>query len=146
MLEKLIQKKRDAAKYYQSAMSSYTIDEGRLISQEDKEFLDNILKIIDSNISDPGLTAPKIAEILCISTRGMYRRLEKITSKKLQRIIQEMRMGMALNMISSSNMTIEEIMFKVGYDSRTTFYRNFKEIHGMTPGEYRKTKQDKKLL
>lgn len=146
MLEKLIQKKRDAARYYKSAMSSYTIDEGKIISQEDKEFLDNILKIIDNNISDPDLTAPMIADSLCISTRVMYRRLEKITSKKLQRIIQEMRMGIALHLISTTNMTIEEIMFKVGYDSRTTFYRNFKEIHGITPGEYRKKNQEKKLL
>ena len=127
-------------------MSSYTIDEGKIISQEDKEFLDNILKIIDNNISDPDLTAPMIADSLCISTRVMYRRLEKITSKKLQRIIQEMRMGIALHLISTTNMTIEEIMFKVGYDSRTTFYRNFKEIHGITPGEYRKKNQEKKLL
>lgn len=142
MLDRHIQKKQNAAKYYKSSMSSYTIDDGKLISQEDKEFLGLILKTIDQNISNPALCASTIAENLCMSTRVMYRRLERITDKKLQHIIQEIRINMAQSLILSSNMTMDEIMFKVGYESRTTFYRNFKEIHGVTPGEFRKRRRE----
>jgi AraC-like DNA-binding protein len=28
-------------------------------------------------------------------------------------------------------------MYKVGYDNRSTFYRNFKDIYDKTPREYR---------
>ena len=142
MLDKRIQKKKSTANYYKSAMSDYTIDDGKLISQEDKEFLGMILKAIDQNISNPTLSASLIAENICMSTRVMYRRLEKITDKKLQHIIQEIRINLAQSLIQSSNMTMDEIMFKVGYESRATFYRNFKEIHGVTPGEFRKKRRE----
>ena len=78
-----------------------------------------------------------IADLVGISTRGMYRRMESITSKKLHQIIRERRMEMAVNLLSSSKLTIDEIMYKVGYENRSTFYRNFKEIFEKTPKEYR---------
>lgn len=78
-----------------------------------------------------------IADMLGTSTRVMYRKLENITDQKLHQIIRETRMSMAVSLLSSSKLTIDEIMYKVGYDNRSTFYRNFKEIYGKTPREYR---------
>ena len=42
-----------------------------------------------------------------------------------------------MKQIFKKGMTVEEIMFKVGYDNRSTFYTNFKETYGCTPKEYR---------
>ena len=50
-------------------------------------------------------------------------------------------MKAAAEMLSSSETLIDEIMVKVGYDNRGTFYKNFKEIYGLTPKEYRKQAQ-----
>ena len=136
-LEKLLQKQKSTAEYYKSHMSTFTLNEGKIIHQEDKDFIDKVFKTIDRNISNPELTAPMIADMLGTSTRVMYRKLENITDKKLHQIIRETRMSMAVSLLSSSKLTIDEIMYKVGYDNRSTFYRNFKEIYGKTPREYR---------
>ena len=136
-LEKLQQKQKSVSEYYKSPRSSFTIDEGKVIHQEDKEFIANILKAIEENISNPDLTAPVIADQIGISTRVMYRRMENITDKKLHQIIRETRMTMAATLLSSSKLNIDEIMYTVGYDNRSTFYRNFKDIYGKTPREYR---------
>ena len=136
-LEKLLLKKRDTAEYYKSPMSKFVINEGKVIHQADKEFIDKVLQIIDQNISNPDLTAQTIAEALGTSTRVMYRRLENITNKKLQQMIRETRMNIAVSLLASTKLTIDEIMYKVGYDNRSTFYRSFKTIYGKTPKEYR---------
>ena len=136
-LEQRIQKQKSTAEYYRSPISTYTINEGKYIHLEDKEFFDKVLKTINDNISNPDLTAPMIAELLGTSTRVMYRKLESITDKKLHQILRETRMNMAVSLLASSKHTIDEIMYKVGYDNRSTFHRNFKEIYGMTPREYR---------
>jgi AraC-like DNA-binding protein len=52
-------------------------------------------------------------------------------------MIKESRIDMATKLLYSSKLTIDEIMYRVGYDNRSTFYRNFKEAKGMTPKEYR---------
>ncbi len=136
-LEKLLQKQKETAEYYKQHISTFTLNEGKIIHQEDKDFIDKVFKVIDQNISNPELTAPMIAEMLGISTRVMYRKLESIIDKKLHQIIRENRMSIAVSLLSSSKLTIDEIMYKVGYDNRSTFYRNFKEIYGKTPREYR---------
>ena len=48
-----------------------------------------------------------------------------------------MRMQMAKKLLVETTSTIDEIMYKVGYDNRSTFYKNFKEYYGVTPKEYR---------
>jgi AraC-like DNA-binding protein len=136
-LEKLQQKQKNVSEYYKSPRGTFTIDEGKVIHNEDKDFMDKILKTIEENISNPELTAPMIADLVGISTRVMYRRMESITEKKLHQIIREARMSMAVTLLSSSKLNIDEIMYKVGYDNRSTFYRNFKDIYGKTPREYR---------
>jgi AraC-like DNA-binding protein len=136
-LEKLQQKQRNVSEYYKSPRSTFIIDEGKVLHSEDKEFMDKIFKTIEENISNPELTAPMIADLVGMSTRVMYRRMESITEKKLHQIIREARMTMAVKLLSSSKLNIDEIMYKVGYDNRSTFYRNFKDIYGKTPREYR---------
>lgn len=136
-LEKMLQKKKNTAEYYGSPMSKFVVSEGKIIHQEDKEFFDKVLQIIERNISNPDLTAKVIADALGTSTRVMYRRLESITDRKLHQMIRDARIDIAVSLLSSSKHTIDEIMYKVGYDSRSTFYRSFKAICGKTPKEYR---------
>ena len=69
--------------------------------------------------------------------------LSLIPDKTLHQIIKEARIELAAKLLTSSKLTIDEIMFKVGYENRSTFHRNFKEAKGMTPKEYRQRAQDK---
>lgn len=136
-LEKIINKREKIAEYYKSPEHAYIIDEGKIIHKEDKDFINRIIKIIEDNISNPDLSTAVIAKEMNISTRVLYRRLEGITVKKLHDIIKELRMKHATNLLSSSKLTIDEIMYRVGHDNRSTFYRNFKSEYGLTPKEYR---------
>ena len=99
--------------------------------------MNNLFKIIDDNLSNPELSAAMIAEKLDMGARVLYRKLAEITDKSLHQIIKESRMEMATKLLYSSKLTIDEIMYRVGYDNRSTFYRNFKEAKGMAPKEYR---------
>ena len=141
-LEKMLNIRESIAEYYKSPISAYTIDSGKILHQDDRAFLNKVMDIINDNISNPDLTAVKIASELGMSIRVMYRRLEGITDRKLHHIIRKSRMELAVNLLSSSKLTIDEIMYKVGYDNRSTFYRNFKEAKGMTPKEYREKVKD----
>lgn len=136
-LEEILNKRESIAEYYKSPISTFVAHEGKIIHKDDKVFMDRIFKIIEGNISNSELSARMIAEQLGISTRVMYRKLESITDQKLLHIIKDIRMSMATKLLSSSKLTIDEIMYRVGYDNRSTFYRNFKESYGITPKDYR---------
>ncbi len=136
-LETMLSKRKRIAEYYKSSISTYVLEEGKLLHQDDKVFLDNMINIINENISDPRLSAAMIADKLGISIRVMYRKLENLTSRNLHQIIRDTRMKVAANLLAKSKDTIDEIMYKIGYENRSTFYMNFKNSYKMTPKEYR---------
>lgn len=113
------------------------LEQRRLHEQVDQEFLEKLHKVINENLSDPALSVSFLIDRMCMSRRALYRKLESVPDLKPQQLIKKARMQAAAEMLQSTIMTVEEIMFKVGYDNRSTFYTNFKETYGCTPKEYR---------
>ena len=141
-LEKMLNKRESMAEYYKSPISTYVMNEGKIIHRDDRELMNSIFRIIDENLSNPELSATMIAARMDLGARVLYRRLAEITDKTLHQMIKESRIEMATKLLYSSRHTIDEIMYRVGYDNRSTFYRNFKEAKGMTPKEYRESIKD----
>ena len=120
------------------------LEERRLQEAVDPEFLEKVLQVINDNISDPALSVSFIIDKMCISRRALYRKLENVPDLKPQQLIKKARMKATAEMLTSTGLTVEEIMFKVGYDNRSTFYTNFKETYGCTPKEYREKEKHTK--
>lgn len=144
-LENMLNKRESMAEYCKSPISTYVVNDGKILHRDDKEFMNSIFRIIDENLSSPELSATMIAAKLGLGVRVMYRRLAGITDKSLHQMIKESRMEMATKLLYSSKLTIDEIMYHVGYDNRSTFYRNFREAKGMTPKDYRDGVKDNVL-
>lgn len=142
-LERMLNKRASTAEYYNSAVSAYVMNEGKILHRDEQDFINKILKFIEENLSNPNLNITMMSQTMGISERGIYRRFEDATDKTLHQIIKEARIELAAKLLTSSKLTIDEIMFKVGYENRSTFHRNFKEAKGMTPKEYRQRAQDK---
>lgn len=54
------------------------------------------------------------------------------------RLLHEIRIYHACSMLLTTDLPVNEIGFRVGFDSLETFYRVFKELKSITPREYRK--------
>jgi AraC-like DNA-binding protein len=80
-----------------------------------------------------------LARRLNMSTRTLRRHLsaEGISYKALQN---ESRKNKALELITSTNMSIENIATELGYKDVANFYHAFKLWTGTTPSNYRKSK------
>lgn len=50
------------------------------------------------------------------------------------------RMTVAANLLSTTDLSIEEVAYKVGYNYSANFSKMFKKIYGKTPLQFRKTK------
>ena len=96
-------------------------------------------------IAEIGVNFYDTAKELGISIRVMYRKLENIDSPNLNQLIIDTRLKLAVKYLTKTKMTIDEVLYKVGYENRSTFYRNFKNSYGMTPKEYREQIQSKTL-
>lgn len=98
--------------------------------------LARIFDYIEKNI-DQDLSLIKIAEHVNFNSSYLSRLFKKAYGKTLSEYIWEYKLIKAKEMLSNSNLKINEIAVKLGFESRTYFARFFKRMTGITPKEYR---------
>ncbi len=98
--------------------------------------------LIKSSFSEE-LDSDGLARKFGMSRRNFDRRFKSATGSTPLRFIQTQRMDDARELIKNSNLTISEIMYKVGYQDSAHFSSLFKKQHGITPRQYRTTVRPK---
>lgn len=137
LVERLIQREKDLKEYYNSVLSTFTLDDGQFLHKEDKAFFEKMMQVIDKNITNPELSVELLSSTLGYSTRHFYRKLKEITTQTPADIIKEYRLAIAEQLLLTTRLTIEEIMDKSGFINRGTFYKTFSQKHNMPPRQYR---------
>lgn len=137
VINRLLTVKNDLKDYFYSPESAYEYSEGQLIHQEDKDFMDSVTSIITDNIESENLRPEFIADKLGMNTRNLYRRFKKITDLSPNDYIKDYRFIYAAKLLVTTNLTVQEIVYKVGITNKSYFYREFLKKYGVTPKEYR---------
>ena len=104
---------------------------------ENQERISHIIRYINENKS--WITLPELAEHFHLSQGYLSRYIKRETGTTFIALLKKFRLQQAVKMLANSNCAIEEIIEAVGYTDTSRFYRNFKEMYGMTPMQYRKT-------
>jgi AraC-like DNA-binding protein len=67
-----------------------------------------------------------------------YRKLKSITNKSIAIFIRSVRLQKAKELIQTSNKTISEIAYEVGFNDPSWFSRSFKEEFSVSPSDFSK--------
>ncbi len=86
-----------------------------------------------------GMEIPNIAAKFGLSARTLGRRFCAATGRSPLSYLQEQRMRTAKELLESTNLTIGEVAFRVGYQDQGHFARLFARSHAVNPSDYRKT-------
>lgn len=102
-----------------------------------------LLKIEDFMVESfsPDATLEDLADHLCLSPRQTNRLLKQVFSSTFQEIKNQKRLESAKQMIRETELSLTEISEKLGYGSYTGFHKMFRLQTGMSPEEYRNTKE-----
>lgn len=142
VVDRFLKREEDLKDYYNSVRSSFVLEEGRFVHKEDKAFYDSILNIIHENISDPKLNSEYISNKLGMSNRSLYRKFKDITDQSLTELIKEFRFDLVEKLLISTNLSIDEIIFKTGFSNRGNFFRLFARKYGCTPKSFREQRKN----
>jgi AraC-like DNA-binding protein len=96
----------------------------------------NFLKILEDNFRRPE-GVEFYAEKLFMSTRNLNLICHNILQKSVSEIIETRKLIEAKNLLISTNKTISEIGFELGYNEKAYFTTVFKKKSGQTPTEFR---------
>lgn len=145
VVERLLQRQNDLKDYYRSAISSYEFTDGKFIHKESKDFYERVMTAIDRNLGNSDFSTEQLARELGLSPRHLYRKLKDITDETPANLIKEYRLSVVEKLLLTSQNTVDEIMYKAGFNNRGSFYRLFSQRFGMTPKKYRETKTETDL-
>lgn len=80
----------------------------------------------------------ELANYVNLTERTFLRRFRKAIGRSPKEYLQLLRIEISKRLLTTSDMSIDSISEKVGYVDSTSFFRTFKAMTGITPGEYRK--------
>lgn len=109
--------------------------EGSNPRQYEQNMMFTVLRYIEENYKEGTLT--ELAELMNQSVTGLSRFIKKNTDMNFQQLLKQKRLNQAVFLLTTTRLTVEEIILAVGYDNTSYFHRIFRERYGMTPKKYR---------
>ena len=104
------------------------------------ESLNDLSEVVKSKLSRAELPLPNIEVIasdLNISVRTLRRRLESLGVQYID-LKQEVLNTKAVELLSFSDLSLQQISWELGYSDYKSFSRSFKTLNKLTPNQYRK--------
>lgn len=99
-----------------------------------------ILRILHQKFSDPMFSLEELALHFDVSLSKMSQMVKVETGYSFSKYVQELRIGLAKELLLSTNKPIKVIVEEIGYADLSNFTRKFREVVGCPPGQYRKAK------
>ena len=100
-------------------------------------FLEKVEALIDEHLGDNNFGLDQMAEALLMSRRQLQRKMRALTNEGPTALLRQKRLMKAASLLKSTDMSIKEVCFAVGFQSKSSFARAFREAYGMSPSEYR---------
>lgn len=142
IVKQLLDSRRDLQKYFNSPFSSIERVEGKLIHKEDREFICKMTKVIVDNIANEQFSLDLLSSQMGVSKMQIYRKLKDLKGITPTDFIRKIRLQKVEHLLSTSNDTIAEIMYKCGFNNKAYFYRLFCKEYGKTPKEFRQKSKE----
>ncbi len=99
---------------------------------------EQLLKSYFADYNQKGLpTAAFMAQELNISTKYLADSLKQLTGQTTQQLIQQKIIDVAKDILSSTELSVSEIAYKLGFEYPQSFSKLFKNKTSQTPKEYR---------
>ena len=112
-------------------------------TDKDKEFLHKLLQIIEANIHDTELDVDFLCQNLFTSRTNLYQKINAVTGQSVGEFIRTVRLKKAVHIMTHEDVTLYEVIDRIGIQSISYFSRAFKMEFGESPSQFVKNLRNK---
>ena len=134
----LLDREKAIIDYSRSANAAMQKFGGNVVKKEDRELILKVTDLIISNMNNGKLNMTFLSEECSISQMQLYRKAKELLQMTPVEYIKTLRMERAEDLLKSTSMSVQEVMYECGFSSKSYFFKEFATKFGCTPGEYRK--------
>ncbi|HPF93937.1 MAG TPA: helix-turn-helix transcriptional regulator [Tenuifilaceae bacterium] len=101
----------------------------------DEQFVKNVLKVVEENMSNPDFSVEQLCELASIARTTLHNKLKSLVGQSATEFINSVRVKRAAQLIKQKAGTVSEIAYDVGFNSLSYFTKVFKRHFGELPSE-----------
>lgn len=106
------------------------------ITKTDEVFLQKVQKVMDEKLSDSEFDSITFCKLVGMSRMQLHRKLMALTGLSTTAFIRSQRLKQAVHILKTSDATINEVAYTIGFNTPSYFIKCFKEVYKKTPSEY----------
>lgn len=103
----------------------------------DNEFYTRFLNVFTGEMANPELSVDTLASRMGLERTQFYRKIKALTNFSPVELIRNLRLKQARHLIKTTDRTMSEIAYDVGFSTPAYFTRCYREAYGETPTETR---------
>lgn len=135
-IEKLIKGREQTRKRFENFADAELDHIFTGMGEKDDAFFVKIVQCIQDHLSEPQFTADTIAEEVGMSKASLYKKVKAITGITPHGLIKQYRLRKAADLLKHSTMSVSEVIYETGFNSRSYFYKSFNEMYHCHPKDF----------
>ena len=101
-------------------------------------FLVRFREVVETRLEDSEVSVDDLAAEMNLSRVQLYRKVKQITGLSPVELLRTTRLKRAYQMLLTTDKSVSEVAYAVGFTAPSYFTKCFKEEYGMVPGDVRK--------
>ena len=131
-IRNLIENRKQLRKFFSEGQTLEKVSANAL----DKDFVSKFKTLVEERMKDSDLNVEDLGREMGMSRVQLYRKLKSLTNYSPNELLRQMRLKKAASLLASSELTIAEIAYEVGFTSPSYFTKCYKEQFGEIPTEF----------
>ena len=101
-------------------------------------FLVRFREVVEARLEDSEVSIDDLAAEMNLSRVQLYRKVKQITGSSPVELLRTTRLNRAYQLLLTTDKSVSEVAYAVGFTAPSYFTKCFKEEYGMVPGDVRK--------
>ena len=101
-------------------------------------FIARFKEVVEKRMEDSDISVEDLAADMNLSRVQLYRKVKSITNSSPVELLRNARLNKAYQLLLTTDKSVSEVAYAVGFTSPSYFTKCFKEEYGMVPGDIRK--------
>ena len=118
------------------AKSPFVAANTMALTKADEEFIEKLNEIISANLHNPDFNMDAMAELLHMSRSSFYRKMKGVLDLTPNEYLRLERLKLAAQLLKDGRDRVNEICYKVGFNSPSYFSRCFQKQFGVLPKDF----------
>lgn len=114
-----------------------TSDDGG--AQLDNDFYQRLREIFNREMGNPSLNVDTLASMMGLGRSQFYRKIKALTNCSPVELLRRMRLQRARKLLTTTDRTVGEIAYEVGFSTPAYFTKCYRDEFGQTPSELRES-------